>query len=167
MVEDLANVGNVVSFRPAWQLFAWPKGEIRTPKLILKQYLLSEKGNQKPSYPKLIQDTERFIKRELVKGELAHKCGLGFSMLSQGALNICRWGQEDPKILFQDLYEFDGPFVSGARKAGVKETGSFCIYELGIVAHERKAWDKFLKSQRTEQDKQNYLNDWVLGGTQL
>jgi hypothetical protein len=37
--------------------------------------------------------------------------------------------------------------------------GTFCVWELGVVWHEKQAWVRFLNSSRGEADLQRYLDD--------
>jgi len=41
--------------------------------------------------------------------------------------------------------------------------GTFCVWELGVVWHERHAWVRFLSSNRDEAAKRAYLNDRFSG----
>jgi hypothetical protein len=41
--------------------------------------------------------------------------------------------------------------------------GSFCVWELGPVWHERHAWVRFLSSKRDAEAKLAYLNDRFSG----
>ena len=36
---------------------------------------------------------------------------------------------------------------------------TFCVWELGVVAHEAKAWSRFLTSPRSEEDEAIWRND--------
>ncbi len=39
----------------------------------------------------------------------------------------------------------------------LQKEGAFCMYELGIVNHEKYLWGQFLNSNKTDRDKRNYL----------
>lgn len=41
--------------------------------------------------------------------------------------------------------------------------GTFCVWELGIVNHEKDAWKRFLLSERSQEDREAYLNDLYYG----
>ena len=41
--------------------------------------------------------------------------------------------------------------------------GTYCVWELGIVWHERHAWVRFLSSERSVSDKLAYINDKFAG----
>ena len=43
------------------------------------------------------------------------------------------------------------------------QRGTFCVWELGPVWHERQAWVRFLSSKRDEQAKLAYINDRFSG----
>ena len=40
---------------------------------------------------------------------------------------------------------------------------TFCVWELGVVAHEAKAWSRFLASQRDAADLERWREDWFSG----
>ncbi len=41
--------------------------------------------------------------------------------------------------------------------------GTYCVWELGIVWHERNGWVRFIESNRDEEAKSVYMNDLFLG----
>lgn len=41
--------------------------------------------------------------------------------------------------------------------------GTFCVWELGIVNHEKDAWKRFLLSERSQADREAYLYDLYYG----
>ena len=41
--------------------------------------------------------------------------------------------------------------------------GTYCVWELGVVWHERNSWVRFIKSKRDNKSKLIYLNDLFSG----
>jgi len=81
---------------------------------------------------------------------ILHRCGAGFYFLLAG---VWRGSNE----LWQAVHYKDAsmagfaPFTPAYPAAGpVRPT--FCVWELGIVAHEAQAWAAYLRSPRTAQD---------------
>jgi len=48
-------------------------------------------------------------------------------------------------------------------KFDTRHRGTFCVWELGAVLHERDAWTRFLTSGRTRADEERYLQDSLTG----
>jgi hypothetical protein len=44
-----------------------------------------------------------------------------------------------------------------------RHRGTFCVWELGAVGHEQKAWTHFLRSARTLKDEEHYLAETFSG----
>jgi hypothetical protein len=40
---------------------------------------------------------------------------------------------------------------------------TFCVWELGVVSHEARAWARFLASPRREEDLGWWREDWFSG----
>ena len=78
-------------------------------------------------------------------------------------LNVARWDRDYPIVLKNKIYGFKGSIYS-AEPLDIREVGSFCIWELGIVAHEKEAWKRFLEHPNIgEAEKRQYLEDFVEG----
>lgn len=80
-----------------------------------------------------------------------HRCGKDFYFLA-----LCTWRNSNE--LWESVYYKDGamadfaPFARPGRHAG-----TFCVWEMGPVVHERAAWIRYLTSPRGEGDLQRYL----------
>lgn len=99
-----------------------------------------------------------FVRGADVAGNLGfvilHRCGESFYFLL-----VSTWRNENE--LWESVYA----------KADVAETdfrpftfdsshrGTFCVWELGVVLHEQRAWKRFLISKRSPDDVMLYLND--------
>ncbi|HLD48794.1 MAG TPA: hypothetical protein VJB11_00350 [archaeon] len=128
--------------------------------IILKFYDMHKTGNAPDA--KLIDESQTFLLNEIKKGNIEPYLGLGFAILSEDMLNVTRWDSEYPIVLKNQIYGYKKDFES-AELLDIRDVGSFCIYELGIVNHERNAWKKYLESKRRGIDKSKYLNSFFEG----
>ena len=86
---------------------------------------------------------------------LLHLCGESFYFLL-----VSRWRGSNE--IWETVYTKDGVesfelSVPAATKA------TFCVWELGVVNHERLAWTAYLRSSRTDADRVTYLADRFSG----
>jgi hypothetical protein len=87
-----------------------------------------------------------------------HRCGEGFYFLL-----VCTWQNDNE--LWETVWAKDGdgdrdfhPWpVEGSHRP------TFCVWELGAVAHERTAWSRFLGSRRDRDARLAYLRDTFAG----
>lgn len=89
---------------------------------------------------------------------LLHRCGEDFYFLL-----VCTWRNENE--LWQTTWAKDGSADVLFRPwptDGVHRP-TFCVWELGAVAHERDAWTRFLLSARDEAARHTYLRDTYSG----
>ena len=61
--------------------------------------------------------------------------------------------------LWESVWAKDGDEDLAFRPWPIEETHrpTFCVWELGAVWHEQQAWSRYLRSQRDEAAKQDYL----------
>lgn len=101
-------------------------------------------------------------------GELRLGGALGFVILHRldggfHFLLVCTWQNENE--LWETVWAKDGgadpdfhPWpLDGAHRP------TFCVWELGAVAHERAAWVRFLRSPRDREARIDYLRDTFAG----
>ncbi len=157
----LDNLGNFESSENP-QRKVMPVGLITTPNLVLKGYDMYIKN---PSEGEVIIQMNKFIIQEINKGEIDPKIGLGFAILSKDMLNVVRWDNNYPIVAVNSIYEFpeDQRNVMASKKLDVGDFGAYCIWEFGIVAYEKELWKKYLSSQRREEDKKRYLENFIEG----
>ncbi|MFH1585327.1 MAG: hypothetical protein ABIB79_00990 [archaeon] len=157
------NIGNLGDYKPE-RCLSVPSGLITTPNLVLKMYdmLRVVDREQNP-----LKEAREFIKKEIEEGKITPWTGMGFSILSNGFLNVSRWDTKYPSVVKNRVYEFDNSktdrVFDSARLNSLEEDGCFCVWELGIVTHEKEAWKRFISSKRTRKDKQDYLEDMITG----
>ena len=91
-----------------------------------------------------------------------HRCGLDFYFLLvtvwRGANEgweavYYRDGSMDHFAIFEPAY----PHLNAPLRP------TFCVWELGVVAHEAQAWSRFLASPRLEVDESRWRNDVLRG----
>jgi hypothetical protein len=135
-----------------------PQGLVVTRDCAIKLYSMmrTQEVNKRE-----IEYVRRMIRDELDTGRIKRYSGAGFGILSEDVFNLARWDINYPIVIMNDIYNYQDGKLKTAKLADVRETGSFCIWELGIVSHERDAWEKFLASERTEKDKIRYLDDFM------
>jgi hypothetical protein len=89
---------------------------------------------------------------------ILHRCGAGFHFLL-----VSTWQNENE--LWETVWAKDGdadpefhPWpVDGPHRP------TFCVWELGAVAHERGAWSRYLLSDRHDEARRDYLRDTFEG----
>lgn len=103
------------------------------------------------SYPKVEARAGRLEFDRDVGFVVLHRCGSNFYFLAP-----CTWRNSNE--LWESVYCKDAakadiaPFSPPGR-----HRGTFCVWEVGPVVHERAAWIRFLTSPRAEGDLRRYL----------
>jgi hypothetical protein len=96
--------------------------------------------------------------REELGFVLLHRCGVEFYFLI-----ICSW--RDSNELWETVYFKENnaieSFAVFPRER--RHKASYCVWELGVICHEKQAWERFLRSSRTAADQSAYLNDPFVG----
>lgn len=158
---NLSQIGNLeYQHEPR---FAYPHRVIQpTSELALKLYRVG--SEREPIFQLQEEQAIQFIEREATNKRISPEIGMGFSILTKDMLNVVRWGKEHPIVMMNQIYEFNPDKISAtAKRLDVNECGSFCIWEAGIIPHEREAWMKYLNSYKTDEDKENYLTNFCSG----
>lgn len=154
------NLGKIPEGYKHKQHEVYPVGLITSPELVLKFYELYVKG--KPLRESLIKQGKDFLKFEIKDKKINPHSGLGFAILSEDALNVARWDNKTPILLKNQVYSYKRN-LNTAELLDISKDGPFCIWELGIVNHERKEWEKYLSSNYDESDKIKYLSSTIEG----
>ncbi len=89
---------------------------------------------------------------------ILHRCSEDFCFLL-----VCTWQNENE--LWETVWAKDGaadpefhPWpLDGSHRP------TFCVWELGVVAHERESWSRFLCSSRNRDARLDYLRDTFAG----
>lgn len=86
---------------------------------------------------------------------ILHRCGESFHFLL-----VSTWRGENE--LWEIVYSKDGgPFAAFPQPA--RHRGTFCVWELGAVLHEQRAWVRYLTSPRDQTARQAYVEDQYTG----
>lgn len=134
-------------------------GLLETSDLILKLYSMAK--NLHPT-ERTLRDTKKFLTKELSDDEISPSFGLGFAILCEDTLNVSRWDDNHPIVLKNQLYGFEGS-INSAKPLDIREAGTYCIWELGIVNYERDKWKEYLASHRGIADLSKYINSFLEG----
>ena len=114
-----------------------------------------------------VAETREFLVAEAEAGRLKLEGKLGFVILHRAGpmllLLVTTWRNTN------EMWE--SIFVKEVGKAEVYKPlsldgnhwGTYCVWELGAVWHERGAWVRFIQSRRDEEAKLAYLNDRFVG----
>ncbi|KMQ62263.1 hypothetical protein ACM40_08135 [Chryseobacterium sp. BLS98] len=97
---------------------------------------------------------ENFQNKDDLGFVIMHRCGENYLLL------VCTWRSEN-ELWESVYYDGSGTFEVWDRKN--IHIPTYCVWEMGIVYHESRAWKKFLGTDRTEIYQQNYLNDLFEG----
>jgi len=161
--QILSDLGNVpADYRHEWRT-ATPQSPIIVEDGIFKWYHVHRDGVPVPAV--LDAAARKVITDGAADWDLSY--GLNFALLHQSItaayliVGVWRGHQEwweriytvdlaTPEIF--TLNEMDGAFMPGA-----------CVWELGVICHERMAWSRYLFSERQDDDKRAWLNDRYTG----
>ena len=141
-----------------------PFSPIMTPNAVIKLYSMRSVP-QKPFSLEVMSDVKDLVTERLRDGRINPRLGLGFAVVSNGFINVSVWGGEYPSLLNNNLFGFDKPenMRKSIQTLDIREFGTYCVWELGVAAHEGAAWREYLWTQGTEQDKMNYINNTLDG----
>ena len=133
---------------------------------LLKWYDLARAESPVPGH---IRDLARSAVRDGVEegalelaGEVGfvilHRCGEDFYFLL-----VCTWRNENE--LWETVWAKDGEDDPAFRPWPAEGTHrpTFCVWELGAVAHERAAWSRYLRSGRGREERLAYMRDTYEG----
>ena len=99
--------------------------------------------------------------------QLKLKDELGFVILHRAGsyllLMLMTW--RNTNEIWEAVYAKDLTQAGGYTETKFENNhrGTFCVWELGAVWHERHAWVRFIKSKRDEAAKLAYINDLFTG----
>lgn len=164
-VTSLSELGNVPSsYEHEWRV-AEPKESIVLPVAIFKWYHVHRQGV--PVAAQLDADARALISREAVSDDWDLSYGLNFALLHESTTHaflitgVWRNHQE----LWERVYSKDlatsEPFIAVASHN--TDTPCACVWELGVICHERMAWHRYLFTERAEADTNAWLADTYTG----
>ncbi len=171
----LAHLGEVPeTYRHEWR-HARAAAPLVLPGSVFKWYHLHREGDSVP--PALDAEARRCVTDAVAAGDWGDRGvghGLNFAVLhysttmanlstAMAYLIVGVWAEHQE--LWEKLYTKDmrepGAFVRRERVG--QDVVTLCVWELGVVCHERAAWHRYLFSARAEADKAAYLADTCHG----
>jgi len=163
-IPDLAMLGNVVpeGYTYAKKLVS-PGQDLSLPNAYLKWYDI--RPPEVEITPEQIVETRAFVAAEVQRLKFANE--LGFVLLHRAGpvllLLLTTW--RNTNEIWESVYVKDLRQAGGYQLLEFENThrGTFCVWELGPIWHERHAWVRFLSSKRDEQAKLAYVNDRFSG----
>ncbi|MDN3691728.1 hypothetical protein QWZ06_05415 [Chryseobacterium tructae] len=93
--------------------------------------------------------SENFQNIEDLGFVIMHRCGENYLLL------VCTWRSENE--LWESVY-YDGTGKFEIWDRNKTHLPTYCVWEMGIVNHESQAWKKYLGTEKSESDKEEYLN---------
>lgn len=114
-----------------------------------------------------IIEARAFLEAEAKTGRLKLQSELGFIILHRAGdcllLLLTTWRNTNEMWESVYLKNIAEPDSYSALKFENDHKGTYCVWELGIVWHERNAWVRFIESARDDIAKEEYLNDQFSG----
>jgi hypothetical protein len=85
---------------------------------------------------------------------ILHRCPLDFYFLL-----VCSWRNQNE--IWETVFAKDGKADAGFKPwpADGPHRPTFCVWELGVVCHEQRAWTRYLRTERDAAALQTYLED--------
>lgn len=163
-VPNLQNLGNVVpEGYTYYEKMITPGEDLSLPTAYLKWYDLYPPDV--PITPEQIADSRAFLTAEIEK--LGIKGELGFVIMHRAGdvllLLLTTW--RNTNEMWESVYfkQVDSAVGYASVPFGDQHRGTFCVWELGAVWHERHAWVRFIQSKRDDAAKLAYINDRFTG----
>jgi hypothetical protein len=162
----LADLGNVVPAGYAYfEKRIVPQEAFTHPACLLKWYDILFPGL--PITPEQSAEARSFLKGELDASRLQLESELGFVCLHHCRevllLLVMTWRSTNEIWESTYMKELKGNKPYQPIEYPTRHRGTYCVWELGAVWHERNAWVRFLKSARDEAAKMDYLGDCFSG----
>ena len=165
-IPHLARLGNVVPEGYTYYEKLVTAGEdLSLPQAYLKWYDIYAPGAEITAAEGA--RSRAFLAAEVAAGRLALEGDLGFVLLHRAGpgllLLVITWRQTNE--LWESIFVQDAAAAGGYRPLTFAngQWGTYCVWELGPIWHERHAWVRFLSSPRDEAAKLAYVNDRFVG----
>jgi hypothetical protein len=163
-IPHLEDFGNVVPEGYTYsKKLVEPKEDLSLPNAYLKWYDIRPVDVEITQ--EQLEESRAFVAAETERLKLANE--LGFVLLHRAGpvllLMITTW--RNTNEIWESVYVKDLTQAGGYRLTEFENShrGTFCVWELGPVWHERHAWVRFLSSKRDVEAKLEYLNDRFSG----
>ena len=162
---SLDHLGNLpIAYRHEWRV-STPAEPLILPKALFKWYHVHREGAVVP----IATDAEAraMIADAVAQGAWTPEYGLNFALIHLSTTHafliagVWRGHQE----LWERVYAKE--LATGAPFARIETSGedtpAACVWEFGVICHERMAWIRYLFTDRTEADKRAWLADRYMG----
>lgn len=165
-IPNLSQLGNVVPEGYFYyEKIVTPGDDLALPNAYLKWYDLYPADA--PITPEQSAEARAYLAAEVEAGRLKLAHELGFVILHRAGpvllLLLTTW--RNTNEMWESVYV--KPVAQADSYALIEfETshrGTYCVWELGPVWHERRAWVRFLSSRRDDAAKLDYINDRFSG----
>jgi hypothetical protein len=163
-ILHLSRLGNVVpEGYTFYEKLVTPKQGLSLPRAYLKWYdicrpdVTISQEQLAESRAFVTAEVERLKLNDELGFVLLHHCGSVLLMM----INIWRNTNEIWEAAYTKAFSQAGGYQPIEAENTLR--GTFCVWELGPVWHERQAWVRFLSSKRDEAAKLAYINDLFSG----
>ena len=165
-IPHLASLGNVVPDGYTYEeKIIIPGEDLNLPHVYLKWYDIRHAEVEITSDQEA--SSRAFIIAEIEAGRLQFQDELGFAILhhcgSVLLLLLTTW--RNTNELWEAVYVKEvsgtGEYTPIADQG--RQRGTYCVWELGAVWHERQAWVRYLQSPRDEEARYAYITDRFSG----
>jgi hypothetical protein len=162
---SLATFGNLpAAYTHEWRV-AEPKEPLVLPNAVFKWYHVHRDGVAIPDAMEAEARTE--IADAMARGAWTPEYGLNFALIHLSTTHafllagVWRGHQELWERVYYKELASNAPFTRIDTSG--EDVPSACVWEFGVVCHERMAWIRYLFTGRTEADKQAWLADTYTG----
>ncbi len=163
--RPLSKLGDVpATYQHEWRV-ATPQAPIVLPETIFKWYHVHREGIA--VHDDMDAEARTVIADAMAAGAWDPSYGLNFALLHLSTAHaflitgICRGHQELWARHYVKELATNGPFTRIAVTG--QDTPLACVWELGVICHERMAWHRYLFSDRTDDAKRAWLEDVYAG----
>ncbi len=152
------------AYQHEWRV-ATPREPLVLPRVIFKWYHVHRESSVVP--PEMDADARAIITDAMAGGAWDPSYGLNFALLHLSTAHafliagVWRGHQELWGRIYAKELAANGPFTRIDTTGEDAPLG--CVWELGVICHERMAWHRYLFSGRIEADKRAWLEDVYAG----
>jgi hypothetical protein len=161
-LDDLGNVPD--AYIHEWRV-AEPTEALVLPGTVFKWYHVHRAGAPVPV--DIDAEARALIASAIADGEWHPEYGLNFALIHVSTTHafliagVWRGHQELWERIYEKQLSPSGPFTRIATNQ--EDMPAACVWELGVICHERMAWHRYLFSDRTDADKRAWLADTYTG----
>ncbi|MDQ6899241.1 MAG: hypothetical protein M3072_07005 [Candidatus Dormibacteraeota bacterium] len=161
----LTDLGNVpLAYVHEWRV-AEPREPIRVTGAVVKWYHVRRESTKISG--ELDAEARSVLTAAAAGGSCSQEYGLNFALLHQSTTHafliagVWRGHQELWERVYHKVLDPDGPFTRTDMSG--EDAPVACVWELGVICHERMAWHRYLHSARDESAKWAWLSDSYSG----